>query len=150
MLQSYSLFETDDEISPASIESDHNFTVEGVLWATAEKKNNDLYSQIVFKVLRNPEYLISHIQRIYFTYSRGMKDPLYAALVDFLLVLDGGGKQLSTRMIAHTRSLLSEKQYKTLAYYLKTQNKNRLLENRFTVLTKGLVGFSSLFRSDRY
>jgi hypothetical protein len=145
MLQSYSLFETDSEISPASIESDHKFTVEEVLWITDKKKKSDLYTQIIFKILRNPKHLISHIQRIYFTYNLSMNDPLYAALVDLLVVLDGSGKQLSTRMITHTRPLLSKQQYETLTCFLETQNTNKLIENKFTVLTQGLVGVSNLF-----
>ncbi|MEE9338479.1 MAG: hypothetical protein V3U87_10390 [Methylococcaceae bacterium] len=145
MLQSFSLFEADSEISPASIESDHKFTVEEVLWVTDKKKNSDLYTQIIFKILRNPQHLISHIQRIYFTYNLTMNDPLYAALVDLLVVLDGSGKQLSTRMITHTRPLLSEQQYETLTCFLETQNTNKLIENKFTVLTQGLVGVSNLF-----
>ncbi len=145
MLQSFSLFEDDSEISPASIESDHKFTVEEVLWITDKKKNSDLYSQIIFKVLRDPKYLISHVQRIYFTYNLSMNDLLYAALVDLLVVLDGGGKQLSARMITHTRSLLTEQQYETLTCFLKAQNTNKLIENKFTVLTQGLVGVSNLF-----
>ena len=145
MLQSCSLFETDSEISPASIESDHKFTVEEILWITDQKKNSDLYTQIIFKILRNPKHLISHIQRIYFTYNMSMNDPLYAALVDLLLVLEGSGKQLSTRMVTHTRSLLSEQQYETLIGSLETQNTSQLIENKFTVLTQGLVGDSNLF-----
>ncbi len=145
MLQSYSLFETDSEISPASIESDHKFTVEEVLWITDKKKKSDLYTQIIFKILRNPKHLISHIQRIYFTYNLSMNDPLYAALVDLLVVLDGSGKHLSTRMVTHTRPLLSKQQYETLTCFLKTQNTSKLIENKFTVLTQGLVGVSNLF-----
>jgi hypothetical protein len=74
-----------------------------------------------------------------------MNDPLYAALVDLLVVLDGSGKQLSTRMITHTRPLLSKQQYETLTCFLETQNTNKLIENKFTVLTQGLVGVSNLF-----
>ena len=139
MLQTYSLFETEEEISPASVESNQNFTVEEVLWTTISEKNNDLYKQIVYKVLRNSTHLISHIQRIYFTYNRGLSDPLYAALVDLLLALDGNGKQLSARMITITHSLLSEQQYQSLADYLTTQDATVLSANNYTILTKGLV-----------
>lgn len=139
MLQSYSLFEAESEISPASIESDQNFTVEEVLWTTVNEKNNDLYKQIVYKVLRKPKQLISHIQRIYFTYKQGLNDPIYAALVDLLLALDGNGKQLSARMISLTLPVLSDEQYWMLTDYLKTQNTSLLAGNKFTVLTKGLV-----------
>lgn len=150
MLQSFSLFETENEISPASIESDQNFMVEKVLWTTTTtKENNDLYTQIVFKVLRNPKHLMSHIQRIYVTYTWKMNTPLYAALIDLLLVLDGKGKQLSNRMIFLTRSLLSDQQYQILTEYLKTQETSLLPENKFTVLTKGLVGSSVLLAEEK-
>lgn len=149
MLQSFSLFEAENEISPASIESDQNFMVEKVLWTTTKKENNDLYSQIVFKVLRNPNHLMSHIQRIYVTYTWEMNIPLYAALIDLLLVLDGRGKQLSNRMIFLARSLLSDQQHHILTEYLKTQNTDLLPENKFTVLTKGLIGSSVLLVKEK-
>lgn len=144
MLQSYSLFEAENEISPAFIESDQKFMIEKVLWTTTKKENNDLYTQIVFKVLRNPKHLMSHVQRIYVTYTWKMNIPLYAALIDLLLVLDGKGQQLSNRMIFMTRSLLSDQQHHVLTEYLKTKNTSLLPENKFTVLTKGLVGSSVL------
>jgi len=139
MLQSYSLFEAEKELNPVSLESDHDFTVEEVLWTTMDGKNNDLYKQIVYKVIRNPKHLISHIQRIYFTYNQRLDEPLYAALVDLLLALDGKGKQLGKRMFSLTRSVLTDQQNKTLTNYLKNQNTSLLTANKFTVLTKGIV-----------
>lgn len=139
MLQSYSLFEAENEISPASVESNQNFAVEQVLWTTIDKENNNLHKQLVYKILRNSKHLISHIQRIYYAYIQGLSEPLYAALVDLLLALDGNGKQLSARMISHSHSVLSEQQYQTLTDYLKTQNTTQLIANKFTVLTKGII-----------
>lgn len=140
MLQSFSLFEAENEISPASIESNLDFTVEKVLWTTTTKENNDLYNQIVYKVLRNPKLLVSHIQRIHVAYILGIPSPLYAALIDLLLILDGKGEPLCSRMIRLTSSLLSGQQQHTLTEYLKTKNISLLSENKYTVITKGLVG----------
>ncbi len=146
MLQSYSLFDAED-VAPASIESNQNFTVEEALWTTVSNRNNDLYKQIVYKVLRNPKHLISHIQRFYFTYGMKQKDPLYASLVDLLLTLGGNGKQLSNRLILSARSILTNQQYQNLMNYSKTQNIHLLLENNYTVLTQGLIGTTHLIEA---
>ncbi|MCK5830965.1 MAG: hypothetical protein KAH20_11755 [Methylococcales bacterium] len=145
MLQSLPLFKAENEINSASIESNQKFLVKHVLWTTiTAKENNDQYTQIVFKVLRNPKHLMSHIQRVYFTYTWKMNSPLYAALIDLLLILDGNGKQLSNRMISLSHSLLSNQQHQTLTRYLQTQDLTLLPENKYTVLTKGLIGSSIL------
>jgi hypothetical protein len=143
MLQSYSLFDAEN-VSPASIESSQKFIVEEALWTTVNKKNNDLYKQIVYKVSRNPKHLISHIQRFYFTYGMKQKDPLYASLADLLLTLGGNGKQLSNRLILSARSVLTDQQYQNLMSFSKTQNIHLLLENNYTVLTQGLIGTTHL------
>lgn len=146
MLQSFSLFETENNISPASIESNLDFSVEKVSWTTTKKENNDLYTQIVYKVLRNPKNLVSHIQRIYVTFILEMNAPLYAALTDLLLTLDGKGEELSSRMIRLTSSLLSDQQLLKLNEYLKIKNTLLLSENKYTVVSKGLVGTPTLLK----
>ena len=140
MVQGYSLFVTGNKVAPASIVSDKNFLVGEVCWMADKQKNERLYQQTVYKVSTTPKRLISHLQRIYFTYSHDMADQLYAALVDLFSVLEGRGKELSARMVSSTRSLLSEDQLGRLVNYLKHPNKSLLHGNNFSVLTKGLVG----------
>lgn len=148
MLQSYSLFTDECTSNHTSIESNQSFTVESILWSTIKKNNiDDLYEQIVFKVQRNPKNLMSHMQRIYATYNQKMVDPLYAALIDLLLALDGKGKGLASRMILCTKSMLLEQQYNVLDNYLKNQDSTLLSGNKFTVLTKGLIGTPILLSS---
>ena len=140
MVQGCSLFVTENEVALASIASDKNFLVGEVYWTTDKQNDERLYQQTVYKVSTKPKLLISHLQRIYFTYSHNMADQLYAALVDLFSVLDGRGKELSGRMVSSTRSLLSEEQLGLLVNYLKHPKKSLLHGNNFSVLTTGLVG----------
>ena len=140
MAQSCLLLVTESEdVSHSSISGD-NFSVGETCWTTDKQTVEHLYQQIVYKVLTNPKQLISHIQRIYFTYRLGMAEPLYAALVDLFSVLDGRGKELSRRMESSTHSLLTEHQSGVLVNYLDHKKKYLLPGNKFSVLTKGLVG----------
>lgn len=128
-----------EDISHSSI-SGENFSVGETCWITDKQTVEHLYQQIVYKVLTNPKQLISHLQRIYFTYSQGMTEPLYAALVDLFSVLDGRGEELSSRMVSSTHSLLTEHQSEVLASYLEHKKISLLAGNKFSVLTKGVVG----------
>ena len=145
MLKSYSLFKTESEMSPASIESDHDLNVVETLWASPPVEKNDaLYSQLVYKVQRDPQHLISHVQRIYYTYHHKMSDPLYAAFVDFLLVLDGGGKDLITRLLSQTKTTLLQHHYQLIVRYLNDNNTDLLVGNKYTVLTDGALQYAIL------
>jgi len=126
------MFITDNTSLPALVDSNKSFTVKEIIWDT---QNNSLYQQLVFKVLRKPKRLISHLQRIYLTYSLDEPDPLYAALVDLLWVLDGKGSALSRRMVKATQSNLSEQQVKILKGYL--NNTESLSGNKFSVCITG-------------
>ena len=140
MVQSCLLLVSENEGATHSTVTGKNFSVGETCWTTDKQAVEHLYQQIVYKVLTNPKQLISHIQRIYFTYSQGLAEPLYAALVDLILVLDGRGKELSTRMVLSTRSLITNNQVEVLASYLEHRNASLLTDNKFSVLTKGLVG----------
>lgn len=140
MVQSCLLLVTEGEgVSDSNVPGE-NFSVGEVCWATDRQTVEHLYQQIVYKVLTKPKLLISHLQRIYFTHSQGLTEPLYAALVDLFSVLDGRGMALSRRMLSATHSLLTEQQARELANYLKHNNISLLTGNKFSVLTKGLVG----------
>lgn len=126
------------------MDTNEGFICEEICWTTDKKTDRRLYQQILFNVLTNPKQLNYHIQRIHLTYKLRMAEPLYAALVDLLLVLDGKGKELSKSMILSTRSLLEKRQFGLLVNVLKHQNTSLLTGNKFSVFTKGLVGSCEL------
>ena len=102
--------------------------------ADAEQTLRDL----VFKVRRTPSNLLAHIRRIYFCFEHSWSSQLYAALLDFLIVLQGKGQALSHRMINACRSQLDHQQVLELAVAV---NKPQTLSgNRFSLFTDGLVG----------
>jgi len=138
------MFITDNKPLPAFVDSDDSFIVEELLWLSEKQSKANLYQQIVSKVLRKPNKLMFHLQRIYFTYNSGMQEQLYASLVDLLWVLEGKGLALSHRMVMATQPILTEPQVKTLDTYLKTQNSSLLLGNKFSVCTTGGMGFQTL------
>jgi len=134
------MFITDNNILPAFVDSDDSFIVQEMLWLTDDNQSNDyLYQQIVSKVLRKPKKLMFHLQRIYFTYSLGMEEQLYAALVDLLWVLNGKGTALSHRMLKATQSKLTDIQAKALDQYIRTLDSDLLVANKFSVCTTGLI-----------
>jgi len=134
------MFISDNNILPAFVDSDDSFIVQEMLWLTDDNQSNDcLYQQIVSKVLRKPKKLMFHLQRIYFTYSLGMEEQLYAALVDLLWVLNGKGIALSQRMVKATQSKLTSFQVKTLEEYIKTSDNKLFVANKFSVCTAGVI-----------
>jgi hypothetical protein len=102
--------------------------------ADAEQTLRDL----VFKVRRNPNNLLAHLRRIYFCFQQSLSFQLYAALLDFLIVLQGKGQALSHRMINSCRSHLDPQQVLELAMAVK--NPQTLSGNRFSLFTNGLLG----------
>lgn len=144
MLRSYPIFESENEGCIATIDSEDSFFVRELLWGVDSYSDECLYEQLVFKVFRQPKRLISHIQRIYFTYHHKMQEQLYAALVDFLFILNGKGKALGQRMVYATRSLLSDKQFVFLKKYLSSQDNEFFKGNKFTIFTSGMIGRNNL------
>ena len=140
MIQSYSLFKEESEVNLASIESNHNVVIEDTLWDDDKGSDEKLYQQIVYAIIRTPKRLITHLQRIHFTYTRRQGDCLYAALVDLLLVLDGKGHALGLRMVSSTRDQLTTHQCDLLDNYFECSDKSLLIGNRFSVLTDGVLG----------
>ncbi len=140
MFSSYSLFVSENEIGSGFVESNNSFAVNETTWVVDQQTDDCLYQQIVYKVCRQPRGLISHLQRIYFSYQHGMVDQLYAALVDLLWVLEGKGIALSQRMVSATASLLSEQQSALLKNYLVKKDVSDLQGNHFSVFTPGIIG----------
>jgi len=100
---------------------------------------------LVFHISRKPRQLITHIQRIYYCYCANLPEQLFAALVDFLVVLDRRGTEISWRMICGTRSKLSRKQYKLLRTFMMNEMDIALLVgNQYSIFTRGLIGTQNL------
>lgn len=102
---------------------------------------------LVFLIARKPRQLIAHIQRIYYCYSAGLSEQLFAALVDFLVILDRRGAKISRRMIKGARSKLSREQYRLLQTFMVNEMDVALLAgNQYSIFTKGLIGTQDLVR----
>ncbi|WP_442497475.1 type IV pilus assembly protein FimV [Methylobacter sp. sgz302048] len=100
---------------------------------------------LVFRISRKPRQLITHIQRIYYCYHANLSEQLFAALVDFLVILERRGADISRRMIIGTSSKLSREQYKSLRAFMMNEMDVALLEgNQYSIFTKGLLGTQNL------
>lgn len=97
-----------------------------------------LLETLTFKVGKNPSDLLAHLRRIYCCYQNGFSQPLYAALLDLLIVLNGKGQQLSRRLIAGCASALEASLLNSLKRSVDTPK--RLLGNDYCLFTNGVVG----------
>lgn len=111
--------------------------------------HNYALNYLVFNVSRSPEKLIVHIQRIYHCYQLKSADQLYAALIDFFMVLNGKGVAISRRMLSGCGSILENNQIENLQNYLTKDNRSiDTLSNEFSVLGKGLIGHLNLVNKE--
>ena len=69
--------------------------------------NPSMLNFLVASVLRKPRDLFIHLQRIALCYELKNEEKLYAALVDFFVVLQNIGLSIKKRMLAGSRSELS-------------------------------------------
>lgn len=128
-----------DEFSPEpSFWHDHELAVFNYNLSDEGQALNAL----VFKVRRNPKNLLAHLRRIYFCHQNRLSSQLYAALLDFLIVLQGKGQAICRRMIAGSRSQLNSQELLTLRKAVNDDHAR--LGNRFSLFTSGLVGKSEL------
>ena len=97
---------------------------------------------LVLKVSRNPKDLLAHLRRIYFCFENALSEPLYAALLDLLIVLDDKGHDLRRRLLAGCRSQLDDQQL--LALNVVCHGLQNIQGNQFSLFTKGLIGKSQL------
>ncbi len=140
MQHTHSMLITETKTPSIVANSSFDFAIKELYWTSDTYKDVDIYQQIAAKVLEKPKQLLSHIQRIYFTSDCDSSEQLYAALVDLLCILDGKGRALSQRMISATQSQLTSQQFATLCNAIKKQDISLLSENKYSLLTKGLVG----------
>lgn len=101
-----------------------------------------ILNTLVLRVSRKPNDLLAHLRRIYFCYQNALPEPLYAALLDILIVLDQKGKDLSRRLFWGSRSMLDAEQQAFLESVI--QGGQAIRGNRFSLFTKGLVGVPML------
>jgi len=120
-------------LNEPSLWHDHELT----LFGYSVTDEGQLLNALVFKVRRNPKNLVAHLRRIYFCYQARLTVQLYAALLDFLIVLQGRGRALSHRMVYGSRPQLNEQQF--LALEAATDHCSNQ-GNRFSLFTSGLLG----------
>lgn len=105
-------------------------------------EKEDILENLVFEITKNPENLITHIQRINYCFNNNDSEQLFAALSDFFRVLDRKGLAISKRMYASVKSKLAPDQKEQLHQYL--ENTAELKENELCVLGKGVIGTVNL------
>lgn len=102
---------------------------------------------LILKVCRKPGDLMAHLHRIYFCYAHALSEPLYAALLDLLIVLDGKGHDLCRRLIMGCRKQLDTEQW--LALNTANHQPQSLQGNKFCLFTQGLIGTTELLHVKR-
>lgn len=102
---------------------------------------------LILKVCRRPSDLMAHLHRIYFCYAHALSEPLYAALLDLLIVLDGKGHDLNRRLIMGCRAQLAAEQW--LALNTANRQPQSLQGNKFCLFTQGLIGRTQLLQIKR-
>lgn len=139
-----------NETEPSKL--DRFFCLEntGRLWSAETLDYDDFLEKLVFNIARKPKRLITHLQRIYFCFHKNLNEQLFAAIVDFMIVLNKRGQEISWRMLMGAKPRLSPEQFKTLNDYLKDDfaDATLLLGNQYSILTKGLVGINTLVQQN--
>lgn len=102
---------------------------------------------LVYKVRRNPQNLHAHLRRIYFCHQNAWSVQLYAALLDFFIILQGKGAAISQRMLSGSRRRLDEHQYWVLRH--SGNDDYPRLGNSYTLFTTGRVGVPELLRTQQ-
>ncbi|MBS3952162.1 MAG: hypothetical protein KGZ88_04350 [Methylomicrobium sp.] len=106
----------------------------------------DLLDLLVFQVTKHPESLLTHVQRIYYCFQHQLSEPLYAALADLLVVLNGRGKALGLRMVMGAKNRINPNLLALLVESINRPEEQQTLipGNRYSVLSKGFTGVNHL------
>jgi hypothetical protein len=120
------------------------YLVDVVNFSPTLQDDNRRLSVLVFKILRNPNDLLAHLQRIYFCYWKKWNEQLFAALLDLLAVLAGRGQALALRMIFGCRTALTDDQFLSLKHFLQKKPSITLPTNTYAVIASGQLGASCL------
>ena len=106
---------------------------------------------ILSTLLSAPKHLHTHLQRIYFCYRHDLKEALFAALIDFLIVLKGKGSAVGHRMVNGAKPKLSDADYQALkaALELSEDEIEWVDGNLYSLFTQGLIGTSILIHKEK-
>ena len=120
----------------------------GSLWSAETLLCDNFLENLVFRISRKPKCLITHVQRIYYCFQTHLNEQLFAALADFLIILNKRGQNISSRMIMGAKSRLNPDQSKALKNYLKDADANisLLSGNQYSIFTKGLLGLDKIIQ----
>lgn len=99
---------------------------------------------LTYKVGRNPKDLLAHLRRIYYCYRHQLGEPLYASLLDLLIVLQTKGWQLRQRLISGCRARLDPSRFDLFVGAV--DHPERLPTSRYCLFTTGLIGCTELVR----
>lgn len=138
MSESYSLVINEGEASDNefSIWNEPVFFMDNNQTLHCVQNNDEVLSYLVFSVRQQPKNLLKHLQRIIFCYKKQDQSLLYAALVDFFIVLQSAGWAIKKRMLGGAKKQLSDELFNKLQLLL--NNKQEITGNKFSVLTTGI------------
>jgi len=122
------------------------FKLEGGFFESAVHQDDRvLLEKLVFNIARKPRHLPSHIQRIVICYKNSWSGRLLAALMDFLIVLNGRGKAISQRVLFGAKSRLTEDDLRLLQDFLSDKAAAKWPNtNQYAVFSRGLEGTGHL------
>lgn len=118
-------------------------------WCKVDVQKEDTdeeLERLVFLVTKKPKCLPNHLQRIYYCFEHNLNAQLFGAIVDFLVILNQQGSEISWRVVLGAKSRLNKEQFETLKNYLKTKHRDAslLIGNQYSVFTKGLIGVNKM------
>jgi hypothetical protein len=116
------------------------------LFVETASADGELLVSLASRIAQKPTCLLTHIQRIYYCYQARLDAQLYAALVDFLIILNKRGLAISRRMVTGTKSALNVEQFAALVTYLQAPKMNHQLlpGNRYSIFSSGIIGTTQL------
>jgi hypothetical protein len=108
----------------------------------------DYLEKLVFQIARKPKSLIAHLRRIHYCFHANLNRQLFAALVDFLFILNKRGQAISWRMLIGAKPKLLPEQFDAIKIFLKDEhaNVNLLKGNEYSILTKGFIGTDDIIQ----
>ncbi|MDD2723064.1 MAG: hypothetical protein PHH59_03450 [Methylovulum sp.] len=117
-----------------------------MLWSPERLNYSDFLEKLVFRIARKPNALMPHLQRIYFCFHKNLNEQLFAAIVDFLVILNKRGLAISWRVLIGAKSILNAYQFKMIKDYLKDEHArfSLLTGNQYSIFTKGLIGVNNM------
>jgi len=118
------------------------------LFVETASADGALLDSLAFRVAQKPTCLLTHVQRIYYCYQARLDAQLYAALVDFLIILNRRGLAISRRMVTGTKSALNAEQFASLVTYLQAPKTGHqsLPGNRYSIFSSGIIGTTQLVK----